>query len=310
MSRPRSLRATAASVAALTSAALLAGSARAQDLEPRAYANVPVGMNFLIAGYTYSEGDVATDTSAPLEDGKVEIHGALLAYARSFGFFGRSAKVDVVIPYAWLDGSATFAGEDRDRSVDGFADPRVRVSLNFLGGPALSFEEYTQWKADLIVGASVLVTVPLGQYDSDKLVNLGQNRWSIKPELGVSKEWWDLLTTELSAGLRFYSDNDDYFGKRRSQDPIFSAQAHIVYKIWRGIWCAFDATYYTGGETTIDGEENDDRQRNARLGGTLSLPVNRYNSIKLYASTGVAVRTGGDYDLVGIAWQVRWGGGL
>ena len=71
-----------------------------------------------------------------------------------------------------------------------------------------------------------------------------------------------------------------------------------------------DATYYAGGRSTINGAQNDDLQQNWRVGATLALPVNKRNSIKLYASDGVSSRTGNSYKLYGIAWQYRWGGGI
>ena len=71
--------------------------------------------------------------------------------------------------------------------------------------------------------------MPLGQYDSDKLVNLGTNRWSVKPELGISKVWGP-LTLEAAAGVTFYTTNDDFFGgKRREQEPLYSIQGHLIY---------------------------------------------------------------------------------
>ena len=282
----------------------------AQDLEPRAYANAPVGLNFLIVGYGYSEGGVATDPSVPLEDANVQLHGAVVAYARSLNVGGKSGKFDVILPYAWVSGTAKVAGQPRKREVSGFGDPRFRFSLNLYGAPALTLSEFADYKQNLIVGASLQVSAPLGQYDSSKLVNIGTNRWSIKPELGASKSFGPLIL-DLAAGVAFYTDNDDFFGGHtREQDPLYSLQGHLIYNFGRGVWGAVDGTYYTGGRTTIDGAEGDDLQRNSRVGITLSLPVNRYNSIKLYASTGVSTRTGSDFDALGIAWQYRWGGGL
>src|SRR5262249_43735897 len=136
---------------ALITALLAAGLAtwgtvaRAQDLEPRAYANTPVGLNFLIAGYAFSEGGVATDPSLPLKDGSLNVHGAILAYARSLDVWRRSGKVDVVLPYAWASGSAVAFGRRRQRDVNGFGDPRIRFSLNFYGAPALSLEEFAAY---------------------------------------------------------------------------------------------------------------------------------------------------------------------
>ena len=284
--------------------------AYAQDLEPRAYANTPTGLNFLIAGYGYLTGGVATDPSLPLQNANLQVHSTILAYARSLDVWGKSGKVDVVVPYAWLSGSADVAGQPREREVSGFGDPRFRFSVNFYGAPALSLQEFAGYRQDLILGASLQVSAPLGQYDSDKLVNIGTNRWSIKPELGLSKAFGP-LTLELAAGVSIYTDNHDFFGgQTRAQDPIYSLQGHVLYHFRSGIWAALDITYYTGGRTTIDGVEGNDLQKNVRLGATVALPVTRHHSVKLYASTGVSTRTGSDFDAVGIAWQYRWGGGL
>jgi hypothetical protein len=152
--------------------------------------------------------------------------------------------------------------------------------------------------------------VPWGQYDDSRLVNIGANRWSIKPELGVSKAFgrW---TLELSAAATLYTDNDDFYGgNQRSQDPVYSTQAHAIYSFRSGVWASVDATYFTGGRTALNGVWNDDLQQNWRLGATLALPVDVHNSIKLYASNGASARTENNYDLIGIAWQYRWGGGL
>jgi len=281
-----------------------------QELEPRAYVNTPVGLNFLLAGYGYASGGVATDPAVPLQNAHIQTHGLVLAYARSLDVWGRSGKVDVVVPYAWLSGSADVAGQPRERQVSGFGDPRLRFSVNLFGAPALSLQEFASYRQDLILGASLQVSLPLGQYDADKLVNIGTHRWSIKPELGLSKAVGP-LTLELTTGVTFYTTNDDFFGgKNREQAPLYAVQGHLIYNFGAGVWAGVDGTYYTGGRTTTDGVQSNDLQRNTRLGFTLALPVNRHNSVKLYASTGVSTRTGSDFDAVGIAWQYRWGGGL
>lgn len=297
-------------VLAVTAFALMAWEARGQDLEPRTYSNIPVGLNFLIAGYGYSVGGVVTDPSFPLEDGDVQIHSTVLAYARAVDVWGTSGKFDVVLPFAWVSGTATFRGQPREREVSGLADPRFRFSVNLYGAPALSLQEFADYKQDLIIGASLQVSAPLGQYDSSKLLNIGTNRWSIKPELGVSKALGP-LTLELDAGVTFYTNNDDFLnGMTLEQDPIYAVQGHLIYNFGAGVWGALDATYYTGGRTTVDGVKGDNLQENTRLGLTVALPVNRYNSIKLYASTGVFARTGSNFHTGGIVWQFRWGGGL
>ena len=152
--------------------------------------------------------------------------------------------------------------------------------------------------------------MPTGQYDSSRVVNLGTNRWSFRPELGISKALGP-LTLELAAGATFFTDNTNFFGGRtRAQDPILGLQGHAIYNLRSGIWVSADVTYFTGGRTTIDGQRNDDLLRNWRVGATLSVPLSANYSIRLYASTGVSARTGNNFDLVGAALQYHWGGGL
>jgi Putative MetA-pathway of phenol degradation len=288
----------------------VASVASAQDLEPRAYTNTPVGINFLVAGYAYQMGDVVTDAAVPLEDGKVHVHGAVLAYARSFGLFGKSSKLDVIVPYGWASGSAKVQGQPRDRYIDGFGDPRFRLSVNFYGAPAITMEEFESFHQDVVVGASLQIVPPLGQYDPDKLLNIGTNRWAFKPEMGISKTIGP-ASIEVQPSIAFYTDNDDFLGgKVRKQNPIYAVQGHLVYRFGAPFWASLDGTFYGGGKTTVDGVENDDRQANARIGLTAALSLTRHNSIKLYASKSVATRIGGDFDLLGIAYQLRWGGGL
>lgn len=290
--------------------AVMVFDANGQDLEPRSYANTPVGLNFLIAGYGYTGGGVAIDPALPIENTQVTVHSAVLAYARSLNVFGKSAKIDIVLPYAWASGSATALGEFRERNVSGFADPRFHLSVNIYGAPALSLEEFRNYRQDTIVGIRVEVTAPGGQYDADKLLNLGTNRWSVKPEIGTSKRLGP-LTLELAGGIRFYTDNDHFLGgKVREQDPIYSVQGHLIYNFGYNIWASLDGTYYTGGRTSVDGRTGNNLQQNSRLGVTLALPVTRYDSVKLYYSTGISTRTGSDFDTAGIAWQTRFGGGL
>ena len=155
-----------------------------------------------------------------------------------------SGKFDVTLPYAGASGSAELDGQFRERDLSGFGDPRLRFSVNFYGAPALSLEEFADYRQDLIIGASLRVSVPAGQYDPDKLLNIGTNRWAIRPELGISKALGP-LTLELAAGVSFYTDNDDFFGgQTRAQDPLFSVRGHAIYNFRSGIWIAVDGCAY------------------------------------------------------------------
>ncbi len=284
--------------------------ARAQDIEPRAYSNAPIGVNFLIAGYAYTRGGLSFDPAVPITNANLNTSNVVLAYARVLDLWGKSGKFDVIVPYTWLSGTADYQGEPVQRTVSGFANSAFRLSVNLYGAPALTLPEFADWEQDLIIGASLQVWAPWSQYDSSKLVNIGTNRWSFKPEVGISKAvgpW----TLELQAAVTFFTDNADFFGgNTRSQDPLYSLQGHLIYGFRSGVWASVDATYVAGGRTTLNGVLNYDLQQNWRTGATLALPLDRANSIKFYASSGVAARTGNNYDLIGIAWQYRWGGGL
>lgn len=281
----------------------------AQELEPRAFANTPVGLNFLIGGYVHSKGTVGTDPSTPLEDTEVTLDSAVIAYVRSLDLWGRSGKFDIILPYTWASGSAELFGEQKTRDVSGAADPRFRISALFYGGPAMSLEKFREFKPDLIIGASFEVTAPLGQYDSDKLLNVGTNRWSFKPEVGISKTL-EPVTLEVSAGVRLYTDNEDFMrGKTLALSPLYSVQTHIIYSFTPGLWLGLDALYYAGGRPTVDGDKGESIE-NARAGLTCTFPVDLYNSLKFYGSTSLYSKTGTEFDLIGVAWQFRWGGGL
>lgn len=263
-------------------------AAWAQDIEPRTYSNAPVGVNFLIAGYAYTRGGLAFDPALAVKDPKLKTSNAVLAYARIVNLWGKSAKLDAIVPYTWLSGSAQRAGQTIEREVDGLADSKFRLSVNLYGAPALTLQEFASYQQDLIIGASLQVFAPTGQYDGNRLVNIGTHRWSFKPEVGMSKRLgpW---TLEVAAAATLYTDNDDFSGgNQRAQAPLYAVRGHAIYNFRSGIWASIDATFFTGGETTVSDTRNDDRQQNWRLGGTLALPVDRRNSVKLYTSSGVS----------------------
>jgi hypothetical protein len=309
--RTGSARWFGASVAAL---ALLGSAltqlAHAQELEPRAYSNLPMGLNFLAAGYAHSQGGLSTDPSLPLTDAHLKIDTGVVAYVRGIDLWGNSGKFDVIAPYSHLSGTALVAGQPRERVVSGAGDPRFRLSVNFYGAPALTLNEYRSYRPDLVIGASVQVTPPWGQYDPSRAVNLGTHRWSIKPDIGFSKAFAP-FTVDLTAGVTLFSRNDDYFGGQvLDQAPLYSAQVNLSHDFGRGIWAALGATFYRGGRTTVDDAAKDNALSNSRLGLTVAVPIDRYCAIKFNASSGISTRTGTNFDTVGVVLQYRWGAGL
>ena len=281
-----------------------------QSLEPRLYSNAPRDLNFLVIGYAHTQGVLADNIVPDLADPELNADIAVIAYARFLDVAGQSAKIDVVVPTVCLNGEGIYHGDLATRNVCGLGDVKARFSWNVFGAPALSLKEFASYNQDVLVGLSVQVTAPTGQYDQSKLVNISAHRWAVKPGIGVSKHIAD-FTLEIAADVEFYTTNNMSFaGTTRKQAPVYSGQIHGIYNFMPGLWFGLDANYYGGGAYTINGIKKDDALNNARYGVTLALPINRYNSIKIYGNTGIFARTGTDFTLLGAVWQYRFGAGL
>jgi len=287
----------------LTCAVFVPGRGAAQEIEPRAFSPSPVGVTFALVGAGQSTGGILTDPSLPVDDVDAEINAGVLGLGRSFGLFGRLTTVAIAQPYLSAQFDGTLDGEPAARSLSGFGDTKLRASLNLLGNPALSAAEFGQRKPTTTVGVSLTVNAPTGVYHPARLINVGTNRWALKPEIGISHpagRW----TLEASAGVWLFEDNDEFFGGRHlEQDALASIQAHVSYTFRPRLWLSLDATYYDGGETTVDGVAKNNRQSNSRYGATLSLPLNRSQSLKFYVNDGATTRIGSDFTTWGIAWQ-------
>ena len=283
--------------------------AKAQDAEPRSYSNTPVGLNFLIAGCALCQGQIGVRSGPVDRRRQFPLRDRTAGLCPVVRFRGQVGQVRCDRAGIVLRALGFVDGLPREREMAGLLDPRFRVSVNLIGAPALSVKEFANYRQDLIVGVSLQVSAPVGQYDNSKLLNLGNNRWSFRPELGISKAvgpW----TFELAPSVTFFTDNTDFFGGNNfAQAPFYTVQGHILYKFKSGAWLALDGVYFSGGRTTLNGVKSDNEQRNTRAGFTFALPVDRHNSLKLHASTGVTTRTGSDFTAVGVAWQYRWGDG-
>lgn len=286
---------------------LVVARAGAQELEPRAFSPNPVGMNFGLASYGHTRGDVLFDPSTPFEDVNASLDTLIVGYGRTFGIFGRGATAILALPYVAGDVSGN-VGEQGRRSVSrhGIADTRLKLSVNLLGGPALTPAQFASRRPGTVVGTSLTVVAPTGPADPDRLINIGTNRWGFKPEVGISQpigQWF----VEGSVGVWLFTDNDNFYGgTHREQDPIVTLQAHVSYTFRPRLWLAANMTYYEGGQSTLDGVPKDDRQSNARVGLTLAVPLSARNSLKLSWSEGATTRIGGDFSSYAVAWQYAW----
>lgn len=277
----------------------------AQDLSPRAYWPAPVGTRVLVLGYQYLHGDVLTDASLPVYGVQSKIHAGLLAYVQTVNFLGRTTNVQVELPYS----SGTTRGQLFDmpvrRDFSGLNDAAISVSVNLYGAPTMTPADFQQLRANPgpIVGASLKLVAPSGRYDDNRLINVGANRWSTRLELGVIAPLKPRWLLEFDAGAWLFGDNPDFVLGKREQAPVYTIQAHLVYRIRPGFWMSLDGNWYRGGRQTIAGEEKDDKQHNTRLGATAVFPFARRHAIKVGYSFGVRTRTGSDYNQLLVSYQ-------
>jgi hypothetical protein len=282
----------------LGSAALLPSSSNAQEIEARTYSNAPIGVNFISTGI------------AQARSGNYTLTSEVLGLTHIFDAGGQSGKLTLVLPYGQLTGSSSIGGRTVNASTEGLSDPLIKVAINLFGAPALELDEFTNYQQDLIAGVSLAASIPWGKYDDNQLINVGANRWFIQPGLGVSKALGPWRFELAGAGI-FYASNTNFMGGNSlSQNPVFSTQTHAIYYFQNTAWISVDATYFTGGQSYLNGNPISGNQENWRFGSTMSYPLNKRNSIRLSASTGAYSRTNNSYDLYGISWQYRFGGGL
>jgi hypothetical protein len=285
---------------------LMCSYAQAQDLEPRAYSAAPIGTNFASVAYGRTSGDVVLDPTLPITGASAQFNTSTLGYYHAFGLFGRQTSISAGMPYVWGSGQGVVNGIPDHIHRSGLGDLRLRLSFFLIGSPAEGPQEFRKRKHKTIVGTSLVVVAPLGQYDPDLLINIGSNRWAFKPDIGISKPLRSWIL-ELDLGGWFFTQNSNFFnGKTLDQAPIGSAQGHVSYTFRPGLWLALDGTYYTGGRTHVDGVRQLNLQQNSRLGVTLALPLTRWQSLKFAYDRGATVRIGGNYTTVSATYQLRW----
>ncbi len=285
-----------------------------QDLAPRAYVITPVRSNALTLSASFYDGELLFNGVLPITDATARISAQTLTYYRSLSFFGRSANFAATVPY----GVGTFKGNVLEQNTtayrSGMLDSVYRFAVNLKGGPAMSLEQFRSWQQKFIIGASVRIVAPTGQYDSTKLINCGSNRWAFKPELGFSKRRGHWILDGYT-GVWFYTTNPKFFSENayfsgtrsQSQKPILSFEGHFSYDVKPRLWVSLDGNYWRGGQTSLNGVENPDTlQSNSRIGATASIPMSRHQSVKVSYNYGAYIRFGGNYHNVAVGWQYSW----
>lgn len=278
----------------------------AQELEPGHYQNAPTGVNVALASIGFSRGNVLFDAALPVSDVRAQVEVLGLAYVRTLGIAGRSAKFDAQIPLTWSEFTGLVAGQERTRSPRGLADPRFRLAVNLVGSPALSLPEFANYRQHVILGVSLQVAPPLGQYDPDRYINLGAHRWSFRPEVGVSYARGRLIL-EGAGGAWFFTANNNFVAATtQTQSPLSFAKANAIWTIRRGLWLAGSWGFAHGGQTRVDGVVTNALQRNDRLAATLLVPVGKSAALRVVYTSGLSTRSGADFDSLAIGGQYSW----
>ena len=307
------------SVAAALPTLLLAGlapSLRAQDLSPRAYLITPLRSNAVTVANVFNDGNLLFDGAVPITGATGRLNMPNVTLYHSLSVFGRSANVAATLAYGVGHFKGTVIGAEVDAYRSGLFDSVFRFSVNLKGAPAMAAPQFVKWQQKTLIGASLKVVAPTGQYDPTKLINLGANRWAFKPELGLSRRWghWVL---DAYAAVWFFTKNPDFFSRNQyfpstqsqTQDPIAAVEAHLSYDFRPRLWVSLDANFWRGGRTSLDSVENPATlQKSSRIGVTASFPLTRHQSVKVGYADGAYVRFGGDYKIASVAWQYSWVG--
>ncbi len=283
----------------------------AQELDPRRWSHLPTGANFAGAGYAYTEADISFDPVFRIENAEMELHTWAVKYIRTFELFQKSARIDLLQGYQKGHWKGLVDGVPTSVRRSGLADSVLRFAINLYGAPPLKGEEFAAYRAkvdvETIFGMALVVQLPTGEYMDDKLINLGTNRYTFRPQLGVvhNRGKWSM---ELTGAVYIYTDNNDFFnGNKREQDPLYTLQTHLVYTFRPGLWAAAGAGYAYGGESTVNGEEKNDRKENIGWAFSFGYPITRQLGVKVaYLGIRSQESTGQDSDSIVVALAVFW----
>ena len=289
-------------------AVLFCMTAYAQELAPRAYWPLPQGTNVFVLAYQHSSGDIVTDPSLPITGVDSDIDYLQFSYQRTFNWFGRTANVQLSVPFSQGVTEGSVQGVFRRRKTSGMTDARARLTINLKGAPSMDTAGFQTLRTspETIIGLSLLIQAPSGEYEPDKVINLGTNRWSVKPAIGVILPLRPGWLLEFEIGTWFFGDNNDFLGETRSQDPILSTEFHLIKRIRPGFWASLDANYYVGGQSNIGDIEQANLQRNSRLGATVVFPFKGRHAVRGSFSTGVVTKSGGDYEMLSLSYIFAW----
>jgi hypothetical protein len=259
----------------------------------RDWQNTPIDLNMAFGYYNLIDTNTPIDTALPIDGLSLNANLYIARFARSFALDGRNSAVQILQPYADVeasfDNAQYFSGTKRN---GGRGDTQLIFAHNFFGGPALTAQEFASWKPETFLSGAVTLITPTGDYDKKRIINIGANRWVTKPELAfgtpIGPTW-----LEVNTYVSLFGKNDDYIGDNKlEQKPLYAVETHYSYTLNRALWVGLDATYNTGGETKINGTDQDNKQENVLAGASMGFMLTpQFGGLVAYTDT-VSERTG------------------
>jgi hypothetical protein len=283
----------------------------AEELEPRRWSHLPIDTNFVGSAYAYTEADISFDPVLKLEDVQMDLHTWAAKYIRTFELFDRTARIGLLQANQEGRWSGLQDGVHKSIKRSGWSDTFLRFAINLYGAPPLKGKAYAAYRAEkkkeTIVGAGLSVQLPTGDYMEDKLINLGTNRFTFRPHLGVvhTRGKW---TAEATGTVAFHTDNSDFFnGKKLEQKPFYTINGHLIYTLRPGVWVSASGGYDYGKRSTVDGVKKDDLKQNLAWALSCGFPIKSYLGVKLsYVGTRTQEDTGFDSDSFIVGLSAFW----
>jgi len=275
--------------------------------DPRAYEHTPVGTNQIELGYTYLHTNSSLDTSLIVAGSSLNINQGIIDYTRYFGLFHHLMWVEAGVPVAGLSGS--ISSTNIQGSNTGAGDSSYAFAMLLKGGPALSAEQFEHYQPTTTLGLSLTMTAPTGSYQPNKILNLGSDRWSFKPELAWSQPFgreqrWEF---DAYANVSFYTDNTSYHGKEiLRQDPLPAIEGHLSYSFTDNIWASVDTRYSFRGTTSVDGVSQHNSQQNFILGAEMNISLNSRNTLIFEFGKAIAHNNGPSVTGFSVRYDYTW----